>query len=1123
MNACVKQFETKRRWLRRFCVAGVVSVQFLLLAPAFALDPSRSVFQYNCRTWFRQNGLPANTVNAIAQTKDGYIWLGTSAGLVRFDGGEFKLYDASQLPKARSTIVTSLSKSPHDGFWFGMERGAFGYFDGKNMSLLGREEWAGMNLDVHSVLETKEGDLWIAAEVLAGRVVSNTFEAVLNSSATARYDVSALYQDSKGRVWLGTARQGLYYWQKGILTKFPDPVFDQLTIHCLVEDGQGQIWVGTDMGLICYDSNLQRKPFTFPWFATRALLVDKANTLWIGTSGGGLVRYLDGGFPIELHQKDGLADDFVTSLAEDEEGSIWVGTRNGLSQVSDVKIPTFGKAEGLTANVNVAVSGSSAGSLWVATSEGFTYFDGTAHPQTNLVGLSNAYVTGVFEAKNGDLYLIDGSMSVSVFSGGKVVASYPNKSWPVAMVEDDRSVIVSVGGDLFRVGTNFYEPYAFKNNQKPPLNWIFKMAMSGDGSIWIGADEGICRVRNDTFEMWTTAQGLGKSKVRWICEDSDRVVWAGLETGIARLKDGKIRNVGREQGLFDNFIYAIVPDDHGNLWVDSSRGYFQVSRKSLNDFCDGKTERVECIGYDGPDAVKSSEKYQQHPSGCKTLDGRIWFPTAQGIVMIDPTKMTANPVPPKIHIQSVRANGRELFEGSGTAVRPGSGELEFHYAGISYLAPLKIQYRYKLDGYDKDWVEVGSRRSAFYTNLKPGDYSFHVQARNVDGAWNSADDSFAVALPGYMYQTVWFRGLVGISVIAALIGIYRRRDSQRRWKQEQLLQARDLLEAEVASRTSELATANASLQYEEIQLKQRTQALEKEIEERERMQLEIERVHRELLETSRQAGMAEVATNVLHNVGNVLNSVNVSAALVADNVKHSKVPYLEKVSMLLEENSADLGAFMTTDPRGIKLPGFLSQLSGQLAAEQQNAIRELELLRQNVEHIKVIVAMQQDYAKISGVTETVNIIDLVEDALRMNAGALARHVVKLVREYADVLPVTVEKHKVLQILVNLIRNAKHACDDSGRDDKQLTIKISPSEAGVQIAVIDNGVGIPAENLTRIFNHGFTTRKNGHGFGLHSGALAAKELGGALTVHSDGHGTGATFILELSLQPPKKDL
>lgn len=289
--------------------------------------------------------------------------------------------------------------------------------------------------------------------------------------------------------------------------------------------------------------------------------------------------------------------------------------------------------------------------------------------------------------------------------------------------------------------------------------------------------------------------------------------------------------------------------------------------------------------------------------------------------------------------------------------------------------------------------------------------------------------------------------------------------------------------------------------------------------ERKLAEAKLKAVHLQLLEISRQAGASEVATSVLHNVGNALNSVNVSAALVAHNTKKSKIPYLGKVVALLNEHAADLAGFMTTDPKGRLLPHYLSQLAEQLAKEQEVASTELELLRKNLGHIEEIVCMQQSYGKISGITETVAVPVLVEDALCLDPGSQIRDGVELVRDYADVPQITVEKHKVMQILVNLLRNARHSCHDSGRKDKQLGIQIAKADNGVRIVIIDNGVGIPPQHLTSIFNYGFTTRKSGHGFGLHNGALTAKELGGSLTVHSDGEGRGATFTLELPLQPP----
>jgi PAS domain S-box-containing protein len=292
----------------------------------------------------------------------------------------------------------------------------------------------------------------------------------------------------------------------------------------------------------------------------------------------------------------------------------------------------------------------------------------------------------------------------------------------------------------------------------------------------------------------------------------------------------------------------------------------------------------------------------------------------------------------------------------------------------------------------------------------------------------------------------------------------------------------------------------------------------RDISARKESALELERVHKQLMSASRQAGMAEVATNVLHNVGNILNSVNISASLVVERVKQSKAPGLARIAALLLEKGAGVGKFIAADERGKRIPEYLATLAEQLVTDQRMSLQELASLRDNLEHIKDTVAMQQSYAKLCGVTETVEVVDLVEDSLRLNAGAFARHGVTLHREFTPVQKITVDKHKVLQILVNLVRNAKYACDESGRTDKLITLRIDAAAEGVRISVIDNGVGIPAENMGRLFTHGFTTRQSGHGFGLHSGALAAQELGGSLHAMSDGPGRGAAFILELPRGP-----
>lgn len=295
----------------------------------------------------------------------------------------------------------------------------------------------------------------------------------------------------------------------------------------------------------------------------------------------------------------------------------------------------------------------------------------------------------------------------------------------------------------------------------------------------------------------------------------------------------------------------------------------------------------------------------------------------------------------------------------------------------------------------------------------------------------------------------------------------------------------------------------------------------RDVTERKRSEAALAKLNQELLETSRRAGMAEVATGVLHNVGNVLNSVNVAANCLAEQFRKSKAANLARVVALFRDHEAHLADYLANDPKGRQLISYLTQLAEHFTGEQAVALQELTELQKHIEHIKDIVAMQQNLAKVSGVTEPVKVVELLEEALRMDQDSLRRHAIKVVKEIEVDPVITAEKHKVLQVLVNLMRNAKQACDAVQRDDKQITLRVMAAPNGVTITVADNGVGIHPENLTRIFSHGFTTKKNGHGFGLHSGALAAQEMGGALRVASMGPGQGAAFTLELPFQPVKK--
>jgi PAS domain S-box-containing protein len=1177
----------------------------LLFGPQlFALDPSRTVFQYNLQSWTRQNGLPFNRIRDITQTPDGYLWMATQNGLVRFDGTDFTRTAIPGRYGWHSQGIETLTLSPRGGLWFGLDGGAFGHFDGTNQFRALTGSWLPPQPYVRSIEEQSDGTLWIAGRYgLTGLMGGNTNQLFTNNVMDA---IQVTYEDSQHRIWLGTIEKGLYYIEAGQVKQFPDTNLIGNTIRAIAVDQQGQLWVGTSMGLRCYDRTFQLNDALTDPTEVQSLLADKHGAVWVGTTGSGLVRYVNGEIN-HLRKTNGLSEDYVSALFEDREGSLWVGTHNGLTQISDLKFPAASTADGLLSEPVHGVCASSNGGIWCATSTGiYNYHDQQvshiAAPNTN----AGFYAKRVLEARNGDLYAICGRREIQIFSHGKLVARHPSREWPVALAEDDRGVIISTGSQLFRANRRELTPFVYAG-ATPQFNWIRNLFTCADGSLLVASVNGAFRIYQDRIEHWTAADGLLGDDVSCITEDKEGTIWAGHANGLSRVHNNKAGAV--PLGLPDFLIYAIVPDDLGNLWINSSAGVIRANRRSLNNFADGKIPRPDFALHDGMDALRTIDLTEVEAVGCKTADGKIWLPGPLGAVQIDPAHIPSNPVTPPVYIQKVWVNGVLQTNSSATSIRRGKGELAFQYDAISFIEPQKTRFRYRLVGYDAAWVEAGSQHSALYANLEPRKYVFHVQACNVDGFWSNNNASFAVELPPEFYQTTWFKVVAPIAALLALFGIYGGRTRQLRQKEKHLQAANELLEIKVRERTREVAeqrnllrtlidnlpdavwvkdtdsrviinnkahahylgfenpsdTVGKSdldcLPHEAAEEFLRAEAaliksgkvfnaeelltlktgekfwlrttkvplrndrgeiiglagINRDITGRKKWEAELESLHKQLLETSRHAGMAEVATSVLHNVGNVLNSVNVSASIVDEQTRSSNLDRLSKVISLLHENGSDLSRFQ--EGKGAKLVDYLEALFVILKKERQTVQVEVEALTKNVEHIKKIVSMQQSYARVAGVIEIITPSELIEDSLRMHEAAFQRHAVKVVRDYSEVPKIAVDRHKVMQILVNLLGNAKYACDANPPANRIIEVCLSAhGDDGIRIEVIDNGTGIAAENLTRVFSYGFTTRKNGHGFGLHSGALAAKEMGGSLRAVSEGPGKGAAFVLELPLEP-----
>ncbi|HYG23172.1 MAG TPA: two-component regulator propeller domain-containing protein [Verrucomicrobiae bacterium] len=1066
------------------------AIQLILHFSALALSPDQSLSQYICRAWTAQSGFPSYEISSIKQTRDGFIWMGTRKGLIRYDGLEFKLLALPMTRDFQYSEISALACSADDGLWLGIRNGTLAYYrPDTGFEAFTNETWIDPRMNVRDLLETSDGALWIGATLGAYRWKRGGDV----SAFTNITECGSIFEDSSKRVWLGSHGGGLYWWNSQQPGLGLQGTTNEQSARAITEDASGQIWIGSPDGrLHTFDASF--RPISDKWLgaAITKLLWDSKGVLWVGTTDG-LHRFVNG-VSTSLRQTDGLADDYVTALFEDQDGNLWVGGRTGVTLLSDAKLPLFSAKEGLWKAWSLALYPSARGGLWAGTSAGIAHYEGSKiETYSGESGLSSTWIKRVLEARDGDVYLLNANREVEIFRDRKVIARHTwHGEWGTALTEDAQGVIASFHNELVRVTPNGTQAYDFGNNAKPPFDWINNLGCARDGSILVSTVNGMFRVKDGNYEHVGRAQGLPSDTVTWLWEDNQGAIWAGTAGGLARVKGTQVRSWTREDGLLDNFIRSFVADRHDRLWVQSNQGIFSVRKNKLEE-----TGEVECVPYDGPESVKTTDTRETEYSACMTSDGRIWFPSPGGLIMVDPDRIAAGASVPPVRVEMVRANGVEYQHTRKFTVPPGRGELEVQFTAPTFVTPQKLQFRYQLEGYQSNWEQAGTRRSAFFTNLKPGRYTFRVEAFGGDGT-GGTPDHFEVEFLPFVYQTTWFYVLCTVACATTLAGTYS-------WRVRVMKRRQEVLEAEVRHRTSELRV--------------KTGLLEKEIEERKQIQTEVERVHRKLLDASRLAGMAEVATGVLHNVGNVLNSVNVSTTILTELVRKSRVSYVGQVAELLKKHEPDLGSFFNSNPKGQQLPAYLSSLAKHLARDQEGAIDELKSLTKHIDHIKQIVAMQQSYARVAGVTTRENVIDLVEDALRMNEASLEHHGISLIRDYHRPLPeITVDRHKVMQILLNLIRNAKHACNDSASDNKEIRVRVMHAGQRLHITVVDNGVGIPAENLALIFRHGFTTRKNGHGFGLHSGALAAKEMGAVLHCSSEGPGKGATFMLDLPIVP-----
>jgi ligand-binding sensor domain-containing protein len=753
---------------------------FLIAAPVAALDPGRDPSQYVIRRWGAQS-LRGNTVFSVLQTRDRYIWLGTTSGLVRYDGENFAVFDGRNTPEFDDGGAVSLTEGPDGSLFVGTTAGALlRYRNGVWNSLRPSGPDA-----ISYLLGDRDGGVWIGSYDSGIQRWRNGSIARMGLNSQAP---QAMFQDPSGIIWIGTKSRGVIRHDgKQARTM----AYTSEVVQALYADGKGTLWIGTPHGLVRVKDGTTTRLTAADGLtheSVTALLEDKDGSLWAGTAGGGLYRLAQGKWSRLTAAFDGLSDDHVRSLLEDHEGNIWVGTADGLNCLSEGPFVTYGRGQGLTDTSVTAVAPGSDGSIWVGTLSGEVsrLREGRVAEQLSLAtGRGRDAVLALREMRDGSVWVaFDTLKVVRIQHGVAVEQTIPAGARVAAFSEDEGGPILLALRGRERAGYcrldqgRLVPMYPDAVEARPGASGGYPHMGLRDsrGDLLFAHRFGLSRLREGKWTLFDSKNGIRGDRVRALSEDVEGGgVWAATMGGLAYLRDDKIQMITRQQGLPENYLRLVLDDGHGHLWISSAGRVFRLAKREVLDVFAGKLEKVSPRVFDNMDGLRATEVLMSNNPGFRATDGTLWFATSKGLARVDPAHISRDLPPPLVHVQGVRVNDTVFAVDRAVAARPGRGDLVIQYAGLSYSTPERIRFRYQLEGYDAAPVDAEGRRTAYYTKIPPGRYRFRVMARNGDGPWSTVEAGLDVHLAPHFYQTGWFAGLCSVAALLAVFGVHRLR------------------------------------------------------------------------------------------------------------------------------------------------------------------------------------------------------------------------------------------------------------------------------------------------------------------------------------------------------------